>query len=81
MNKGRNVPHIKTYYQVNDGQQQEQGKTMHWFVLGSHNLSKGTWGNSLVVRHSHKLFAATQPRLMILVCNVLFRVFVSLFHL
>ena len=39
MDKGRNVPHIKTYYQVVDDEQ--QGKSMHWFMLGSHNLSKG----------------------------------------
>ncbi len=36
LGKGQNVPHIKTYYQVD-----EQGQNMHWFMLGSHNLSKG----------------------------------------
>jgi tyrosyl-DNA phosphodiesterase 1 len=38
-NKARNVPHIKTYYQPTP-----DGQSMAWFVLSSHNLSKGTNG-------------------------------------
>ena len=37
--KGKHVPHIKTYYQVD-----EENKGMHWFMIGSHNLSKAAWG-------------------------------------
>ena len=39
--KGRHVPHIKSYYQMRDN-----GDTndMRWFVLSSHNLSKAAWG-------------------------------------
>lgn len=37
LQKGQNVPHIKTYYQIDcDG-----NDSMKWFVLSSHNLSKG----------------------------------------
>ena len=35
-NKGFNVPHIKTYYQLGTDRE-----SMDWFVLTSHNLSKG----------------------------------------
>lgn len=35
-----NVPHIKTYYQINDVDK----KCMDWFVLASHNMSKAAWG-------------------------------------
>lgn len=50
MGKGQNVPHIKTYYQVcvvDDHHQHGSAAAapgMHWFVLGSHNLSKAAWG-------------------------------------
>lgn len=37
--KGRNVPHMKTYFQTNS-----TTETLHWFVLTSHNLSKAAWG-------------------------------------
>ena len=36
LQKGQNVPHIKTYYQLDD-----DTESMKWFVLTSHNLSKG----------------------------------------
>jgi len=39
LDKGQNVPHIKTYYQVDED---EIG--MHWFMIGSHNFSKAAWG-------------------------------------
>jgi tyrosyl-DNA phosphodiesterase-1 len=39
--KGNNVPHIKTYFQLNE----EGGDAMEWFVLTSHNLSKAAWGD------------------------------------
>jgi len=38
--KGRNVPHIKTYYQFNA----DQG-SMDWFVVTSHNMSRAAWGD------------------------------------
>ncbi|KAG7349160.1 tyrosyl-DNA phosphodiesterase [Nitzschia inconspicua] len=43
LDKGCNVPHIKTYYQISrrDPQGDEE---MEWFVLSSHNLSKAAWG-------------------------------------
>jgi hypothetical protein len=37
--KGRNVPHIKTYYEIDNDNDEED--CMKWFVLTSHNLSKG----------------------------------------
>jgi tyrosyl-DNA phosphodiesterase-1 len=37
--KSRNVPHIKTYYQLN-----HEGCSMDWFVVASHNMSKAAWG-------------------------------------
>lgn len=37
--KGSSVPHIKTYYQLN-----EDDESMAWFVLTSHNLSMAAWG-------------------------------------
>ena len=36
LNKAKNVPHIKTYFQPTQDE-----KSMEWFVLSSHNLSKG----------------------------------------
>ena len=36
--KGVNVPHVKTYYQVDLTSDEDVFK---WFVLSSHNLSKG----------------------------------------
>merc|ERR1711971_393390 len=44
MGKGRNVPHIKTYYQVRPGAGGQDQESMEWFVLSSHNLSKAAWG-------------------------------------
>jgi hypothetical protein len=38
LSRGRNVPHIKTYYQI-----AEDDEAMDWFVLTSHNLSKGKY--------------------------------------
>jgi tyrosyl-DNA phosphodiesterase 1 len=38
-NKGKHVPHIKTYYQVD-----EENEGMLWFMIGSQNLSKAAWG-------------------------------------
>jgi tyrosyl-DNA phosphodiesterase-1 len=40
LSRGRNVPHIKTYYQIAD----QDDDAMDWFVLSSHNLSKGKYG-------------------------------------
>ena len=37
--KSHNIPHIKTYYQLN-----EDDSSMKWFVLTSHNMSKAAWG-------------------------------------
>jgi tyrosyl-DNA phosphodiesterase-1 len=37
--KSRNVPHIKTYYQLN-----HDGNSMAWFAVTSHNMSKAAWG-------------------------------------
>jgi tyrosyl-DNA phosphodiesterase 1 len=42
LGKGRNVPHIKTYYQISRRDPKEE--EMDWFVLSSHNLSKAAWG-------------------------------------
>ena len=39
LSRGRNVPHIKTYYQI----AAEDEGAMDWFVLTSHNLSKGKY--------------------------------------
>ena len=39
LSRGRNVPHIKTYYQI----AAENEEAMDWFVLTSHNLSKGKY--------------------------------------
>ena len=58
LDKGRHVPHIKSYYQMcND----EDRENMQWFVLTSHNFSKAAWGEIqnrqehssevLVIRH------------------------------
>lgn len=38
--KSRNVPHIKSYYQLSSS-----NTSMKWFVLGSHNISKAAWGD------------------------------------
>lgn len=38
--KGRHVPHIKTYYEI-DNNNDDKEDSMKWFVLTSHNLSKG----------------------------------------
>jgi tyrosyl-DNA phosphodiesterase-1 len=37
--QNRNVPHIKSYYQLSD-----DNASMKWFVLGSQNMSKAAWG-------------------------------------
>jgi hypothetical protein len=37
--KSQNIPHIKTYYQLN-----EDDSSIKWFVLASHNMSKAAWG-------------------------------------
>lgn len=59
LDKGRHVPHIKSYYQIcnkivdDDNNHIKQGldnidrsrdTNMRWFVLSSHNLSKAAWG-------------------------------------
>lgn len=36
--KGPNIPHIKTFYQLNTD------TSLAWFMMGSHNLSKAAWG-------------------------------------
>jgi len=41
--KGINVPHIKTYFQLNSHKDEEEG--IEWFLLTSHNLSKAAWGD------------------------------------
>jgi tyrosyl-DNA phosphodiesterase-1 len=43
--KGRNVPHIKTYYQLD-----QQGNSMTWFAVTSHNMSKAAWGEVQISR-------------------------------
>lgn len=42
IHKGKNVPHIKTFYQLS-----ADGTSMEWFMLGSHNLSKAAWGERI----------------------------------
>jgi tyrosyl-DNA phosphodiesterase-1 len=45
LQKGQNVPHIKTYYQIDDnGNANDDSASMKWFVLSSQNLSKGALG-------------------------------------
>jgi len=44
LGKGRHVPHIKSYYQMENNGSTTKNSTMHWFVLSSHNLSKAAWG-------------------------------------
>jgi len=50
LEKGKHVPHIKSYYQIcNDdgnvnGKSDKKADSMRWFVLSSHNLSKAAWG-------------------------------------
>ena len=41
--KGNNVPHIKTYFQLDSNDEKEDG--LSWLVLASHNLSKAAWGD------------------------------------
>jgi tyrosyl-DNA phosphodiesterase-1 len=42
LQKGQNVPHLKTYYQIDDDVGGDNNDdSMKWFVLSSHNLSKG----------------------------------------
>jgi tyrosyl-DNA phosphodiesterase-1 len=42
LQKGQYVPHLKTYYQIDDdGGDDNNDDSMKWFVLSSHNLSKG----------------------------------------
>ncbi|GFH47147.1 hypothetical protein CTEN210_03622 [Chaetoceros tenuissimus] len=42
IHKGKNVPHIKTFYQLS-----ADSTSMEWFMLGSHNLSKAAWGERI----------------------------------
>lgn len=50
--KSQNVPHIKTYYQLN-----HEGCSMDWFVVTSHNMSKAAWGEVQNSRNgSRRLF-------------------------
>jgi tyrosyl-DNA phosphodiesterase-1 len=45
LQKGQNVPHIKTYYQMDDNDNaNDDSASMKWFVLSSQNLSKGALG-------------------------------------
>lgn len=37
--KPQNVPHVKSFYQLGD-----DGSSMNWFVLSSHNMSIAAWG-------------------------------------
>jgi tyrosyl-DNA phosphodiesterase-1 len=53
--KSRNVPHIKTYYQLG-----ADSTSMQWFVVSSHNLSMAAWGTVI-----HPQFCRPDPRLMI----------------
>lgn len=39
LHKPRNVPHIKTFYQL-----AEDSRSMQWFCVTSHNLSTPSWG-------------------------------------
>jgi tyrosyl-DNA phosphodiesterase-1 len=47
LQKARNVPHIKTYYQLGGGEGGDED-SMDWFVLSSHNLSKGKYSYIIV---------------------------------
>ena len=40
LDKGMHIPHIKTYYQIDN----KENESMRWFVVSSHNLSKAAWG-------------------------------------
>jgi len=44
LDKGKHVPHIKTYYQIDNDHDNENEESMRWFVISSHNLSKPAWG-------------------------------------
>lgn len=48
--KSRNVPHIKTYYQLS-----RDKNSCEWFVLCSHNLSKAAWGEVINGRYGKSL--------------------------
>mmetsp|Transcript_44901 Transcript_44901/g.108974 ORF Transcript_44901/g.108974 Transcript_44901/m.108974 type:complete len:690 (+) Transcript_44901:38-2107(+) len=41
--KGCNVPHIKTFYQI-DSSYGPNSRDMKWFCITSHNISKAAWG-------------------------------------
>jgi tyrosyl-DNA phosphodiesterase-1 len=51
MHKPKNVPHIKTFYQLT---QDESG--MEWFCLTSHNLSKAAWGEIILSNGVRRIF-------------------------
>jgi tyrosyl-DNA phosphodiesterase-1 len=53
--KSRNVPHVKTYYQLG-----ADSTSMQWFVVSSHNLSMAAWGTVI-----HPQFCRPDPRLMV----------------
>jgi tyrosyl-DNA phosphodiesterase-1 len=61
---GKNVPHIKTFYQYDS-----EGTGMQWFVLSSHNISTSAWGQlqknntKLFVRH-WELGVFVSPKLL-----------------
>jgi tyrosyl-DNA phosphodiesterase 1 len=55
LHKPRNVPHIKTYYQLG-----QDSQSMQWFVVSSHNLSMAAWGTVI-----HPQFCRPDARLMI----------------
>jgi hypothetical protein len=48
--KSRNVPHIKTYYQLN-----HEGCSMDWFVVTPHSMSKAAWGEAQNSSHVSSL--------------------------
>jgi tyrosyl-DNA phosphodiesterase 1 len=55
LHKSRNVPHIKTYYQLG-----QDSQSMQWFVVSSHNMSMAAWGTVI-----HPQFCRPDARLMI----------------
>ena len=51
LHKPKNVPHIKTFYQIS-----QDGAGMEWFCLTSHNLSKAAWGEIINTNEGRRIF-------------------------
>jgi tyrosyl-DNA phosphodiesterase-1 len=63
--KGKNVPHIKSYYQL------RADDSFAWFFLGSHNLSKPAWGQVTNGRYG-PCFQVSSWELGVFLCPELF---------